>query len=71
MSERKSKSIFIVVYVVFITLLLSMTSCGTSQLTQKQIKINHELDQLWIDYKYKSDSLINKFYENGKRNSNN
>ena len=41
------------------------------KLTQKQIKINHELDQLWIDYKYKSDSLINKFYENGKRNSNN
>ena len=71
MSERKSKNIFIVVYVVFMTLLLSMSSCGTSQLTQEQIKINYELDRLWIDYQYKSDSLINKFYENGKRNSDN
>ena len=71
MSERKSKNIFIVVYVVHMTLLLSMSSCGTSQLTQEQIKINYELDILWIDYQYKSDSLINKFYENGKRNSNN
>ena len=71
MSERKSKNIFIVVYLVLMTLLLSMSSCGTSQLTQEQIKINYELDILWIDYQYKSDSLINKFYENGKRNSNN
>ena len=71
MSERKSKNIFIVVYVVFLILLLSMSSCGTSQLTQEQIKINYELDKLWIDYQYKSDSLINKFYENGKTNSNN
>jgi uncharacterized lipoprotein YehR (DUF1307 family) len=71
MSERKSKSIFIVVYIVFMILLLSMSSCGTSQLTQEQIKINYELDKLWIDYQYKSDSLINKFYENGKTNSNN
>ena len=62
MSERKSKNIFIVVYVVLMTLLLSMSSCGTSQLTQEQIKINYELDKLWIDYQYKSDSLINKFY---------
>jgi len=69
MSERKSKNIFIVVYVVLMTLLLSMSSCGTSQLTQEQIKINYELDRLWIDYQYKSDSLINKFYElNTKKN---
>mgnify|MGYP003142631326 FL=1 len=71
MSEKKSKNIFIVVYVALMTLLLSMSSCGTSQLTQEQIKINYELDRLWIDYQYKSDSLINKFYENGKTNSNN
>ena len=71
MSERKSKNIFIVIYLSLLTLLLSMSSCGTSQLTQEQIKINYELDKLWIDYQYKSDSLINKFYENGKTNSNN
>jgi len=69
MSERKSKNIFIVVYVVLMTLLLSMSSCGTSQLTQEQIKINYELDILWIDYQYKSDSLINKFY-NSNTNKN-
>jgi len=69
MSEKKSKNIFIVVYVALMTLLLSMSSCGTSQLTQEQIKINYELDRLWIDYQYKSDSLINKFYElNTKKN---
>jgi len=69
MSEKKSKNIFIVVYVALMTLLLSMSSCGTSQLTQEQIKINYELDILWIDYQYKSDSLINKFY-NSNTNKN-
>mgnify|MGYP003125119886 FL=1 len=42
---------------------LTMFSCSTSQLTQKQVKINYELDKLWIDYKYESDSLINEFYK--------
>ena len=70
MSERKSKNIFFIVYGLIVVTML-MCSCGTSQLTQEQIKINYELDKLWIDYQYKSDSLINKFYENGKRNSNN
>ena len=42
---------------------LTMFSCGTSQLTQKQVKINYELDKLWIEYKYESDSLINEFYK--------
>jgi hypothetical protein len=63
MSERKSKSIFIIVYVLFVIFLLSMTSCGTGKLTQKQVRINYELDKLWIDYKYESDSLINEFYK--------
>ena len=63
MSEKKSKSIFIIVYVLFVIFLLSMTSCGTNKLTQKQVRINYELDKLWIDYKYESDSLINEFYK--------
>ncbi len=42
---------------------LTMFSCGTSQLTQKQVRINYELDKLWIEYKYESDSLINEFYK--------
>ena len=62
MSERKSKNIFFIVYgAIVITLLLC--SCGTKKLTQKQVRINYELDKLWIDYQYKSDSLINEFYK--------
>ena len=63
MSERKSKNIFLIVYVSIVILLQMMCSCGTSQLTQEQVKINYELDKLWIDYKYESDSLINEFYK--------
>jgi len=63
MSERKSKNIFLIGYVSLMILLMIMSSCGTSQLTQKQVKINYELDKLWIDYKYESDSLINEFYK--------
>ena len=44
-------------------LVLSTISCGTNQLTQRQIEINYELDKLWIEYRYESDSLINEFYK--------
>ncbi len=60
MSERKSKNIFFIVYGLIVLTML-MCSCGTSQLTQKQIQINYELDKLWIDYKYKTDSLYHEF----------
>ena len=49
--------------VLLTTVIMAMSSCGTSQLTQEQVKINYELDKLWIDYKYESDSLINEFYK--------
>ena len=49
--------------ILLIVVIMSMTSCGTGQLTQKQVKINYELDKLYIDYKYKSDSLISEFYK--------
>ena len=68
MSETKSRNIFFIVYGMIVVTLL-MCSCGTSQLTQKQIEINYELDRLYIDYKYKNDSLINEFYKhNTKKN---
>mgnify|MGYP003136533458 FL=1 len=68
MSETKSRNIFFIVYGMILVTLL-MCSCGTSQLTQKQIEINYELDRLYIDYKYKNDSLINEFYKhNTKKN---
>jgi len=60
MNERKSKNIFFIVYGLIVVTML-MCSCGTSQLTQKQIQINYELDKLWIDYKYKTDSLYYEF----------
>ncbi len=63
MSERKSKSIFFVMYGLVIIILLFFSSCGTSQLTQKQVKINYELDKLYIEYRYKTDSLYNEFYK--------
>ena len=62
MNERKSKNIFFIVYGTIVIIML-LCSCGTSQLTQKQVKINYELDKLWIEYKYDSDSLINEFYK--------
>ena len=49
-------------------IVLSTVSCGTSSLTQRQIEINYELDKLWIDYKYESDSLINEFYNDECQN---
>ena len=60
MNERKSKNIFFIVYGLIVITML-MCSCGTIQLTQKQIQINYELDKLWIDYKYKTDSLYYEF----------
>ena len=44
-------------------IVLSTISCGVNQLTQRQVEINYELDKLWIEYKYESDSLINEFYK--------
>mgnify|MGYP003137415737 FL=1 len=63
MSDRKSRNIFVVTWVSLVLGLMLMSSCGTSQLTQKQIEINYKLDKLYIDYKYESDSLINEFYK--------
>ena len=63
MKENKQQRVFVLFYLTVVGLLLMMSSCGTSQLTQEQVKINYELDKMWIDYKYKSDSLINEFYK--------
>jgi hypothetical protein len=49
--------------IIIIIVVLFTTSCSVNKLTQKQVKINYELDKLWIDYKYQSDSLINEFYK--------
>ena len=63
MSEKKSKRIFFIMYGLVVLILLLFSSCSTSQLTQKQIQINYELDKLHIEYRYKTDSLYNEFYK--------
>ena len=63
MSEKRQQRVFIAFYLTMVGVLLMMSSCGTSQLTQQQIKINYELDILWIEYQYESDSLVNEFYK--------
>jgi len=63
MSEKRQQRVFIAFYLTMVGMLLMMSSCGTSQLTQQQISINYELDILWIEYQYKSDSLVNEFYK--------
>jgi len=63
MSEKRQQRVFVMFYLTVVGVLLMMSSCGTSQLTQEQVKINYELDKLWIDYRYESDSLINEFYK--------
>jgi hypothetical protein len=63
MSEKRQQRVFIAFYLTMVGMLLMMSSCGTSQLTQQQIKINYELDILWIEYQYESDSLVNEFYK--------
>jgi len=63
-TEKTIERVYIVGGIVLAAIvIMSMSSCGTSQLTQQQVKINYELDKLWIDYKYESDSLINEFYK--------
>ena len=46
--------------------ILTIMSCGTSNLTSEQIerkdKIDYELDKLYLEYSYKRDSLIIEFY---------
>ena len=63
MSEKRQQRVFVMFYLTVVGVLLMMSSCGTSQLTQQQISINYELDILWIEYQYKSDSLVNEFYK--------
>jgi len=39
MSERKSKNIFLIGYIVLMITLMMMSSCGTSQLTQNKLRL--------------------------------
>ena len=62
--EKNLNRIYIISGILLLIIIVkAMTSCGSSNLTQRQVKINYELDKLYVDYKYKSDSLINEFYK--------
>jgi hypothetical protein len=63
MSEKRQQRVFIAFYLTMVGALLMMSSCGVSQLTQEQIKINYELDILRVEYQYEFDSLVNEFYK--------
>ena len=43
--------------------ILTTMSCGTSKLTKRQVKIDYELDKLYLEYSYQRDSLIIEFYK--------
>ena len=63
LNYAKSRNIFIITWISLVLGLMMMSSCGTTQITQKQVKINYKLDKLWIDYMYERDSLINEYYK--------
>ena len=54
------------IFLIIIYLLLT-SSCGTSRLTEEQVKhrdnIDYELDKLYLEYSYQRDSLIIEFYK--------
>ena len=60
--NEKSTGLLVMIIISILIIILG-SSCGTNKLTQEQVKINYELDKLWIKYKYESDSLINEFYK--------
>ena len=44
--------------IIFIVLLLLLTSCGSYRMTEKERQINYEIDKAYLEYIYKRDSLI-------------
>ena len=50
-----------------IILITMLSSCGTSNLTNEQVKhrnkVDYEINKLYLEYSYKRDSLIIEFYK--------
>ena len=53
--------------VLLTTVIMAMSSCGTSKLTNEQVEhrnnIDYQLDKLYLEYSYERDSLIIEFYK--------
>ena len=64
--NEKSTGILIMIILSILIIILG-SSCGTSRLTNEQVKhrdnIDYELDKLYLEYSYQRDSLIIEFYK--------
>jgi len=53
--------------IIWISCLLIFSSCGMNKLTTEQLdkrnKIDFEMNKLWIEYQYKTDSLYIEYYK--------
>ena len=67
MTNKRANSMGIIVMTIVAILMIILSSCGTSRLTNEQVKhrdnIDYELDKLYLEYSYKRDSLIIEFYK--------
>lgn len=63
MTNKKGNSLGLVMMVILTVLVIILSSCGTSRLTERQVNIDYELDKLYLDYSYQRDSLIIEFYK--------
>ena len=63
MTNKRANSMGIIVMIIVTILLITLSSCGTSRLTERQVKIDYELDKLYLEYSYQRDSLIMEFYK--------
>ena len=67
MTNKRANSMGIIVMIIVTILLITLSSCGTSRLTNEQVEhrnnIDYELDKLYLEYSYQRDSLIIEFYK--------
>ena len=67
MTNKRANSMGIIVMIIVTILLITLSSCGTSRLTNEQVthrnNIDYQLDKLYLEYSYERDSLIIEFYK--------
>ena len=63
MTNKKGNSLGIMAMIIITILIIILSSCGTTKLTEQQVSIDYELDKLYLEYSYQRDSLIIEFYK--------
>jgi len=63
MTNKKGNSLGLIMMVIITVLVIILSSCGTTKLTERQVNIDYELDKLYLEYSYQRDSLIIEFYK--------